>query len=172
MTAPHKAVFHDEAAARQWLEALLWPNGPLCPHCNALDRATQFEGRKHRAGVWKCRQCSKQFTVTVGTVFERSHIPLNKWLMALYLMSASKKGVSSHQLHRMLDITYKSAWFMTHRLREAMRLGTLPGPLGGSRRLSGQSRAATWRPEVPGDFGFDLLRRRAARRFRVGRSRR
>ena len=123
--------FHDEDAARAWLEAERWPNGPVCPHCGATAEAiTKLEGKAHRAGVHHCRACRKQFTVTVGTLFERSHIPLHKWLTAMYLMTSSKKGISAHQLHRTLGITYKSAWFMAHRIREAMRTDGLD-PLGG-----------------------------------------
>lgn len=108
-----------------YLESLRWPNGPVCPHCGAKDGHYPLQPKKEsnkpvRKGVWKCRVCRKQFSVTVGTVFERSHIPLHKWLLATYLLSASKKGMSSHQIHRMLGVTYKSAWFMTHRIRYAM----------------------------------------------------
>lgn len=125
LTAPH---FHDAEAARTYLEALRWPNGPVCPHCGteghawALEAGAQKKTSKARKGLYKCGSygCLKQFTVTVGTVFEGSKVPLNKWLMATYLMNASKKGISSHQLHRMLGVTYKTAWFMTHRIREAM----------------------------------------------------
>jgi transposase-like protein len=120
-------VFQDPAAARAWLESRLWPNGPICGHCGVQDEAKALSSRP---GTYQCNACRKQFTVTVGTVFERSHIPLNKWLMATFLFCASKKGVSAHQMHRMLDITYKSAWFMMHRLREAVTPDS-PGPLGG-----------------------------------------
>ncbi|HXQ11522.1 MAG TPA: IS1595 family transposase [Caulobacteraceae bacterium] len=123
-------IFTDEAKARKHLEATRWPNGPECPHCGVVDQATQFKGKAHRAGVYKCNACGEQFTATVGTVFERSKIPLNKWLLANYLMNASKKGVSAHQLHRTLGVTYKTAWFMAHRLRAAMA-ETNPAPLGG-----------------------------------------
>jgi transposase-like protein len=116
-----KARFKDPIAARKHLEAIRWPNGPICPHCGAVDRITTLKGKSHRAGLYECGHCRDQFTVTVGTVFERSKIPLHKWLLAATLLNASKKGMSSHQLHRMLGITYKSAWFMTHRLREAMK---------------------------------------------------
>jgi transposase-like protein len=122
--------FHDEAAAYEWLEAELWPNGPTCPHCGATDRIYVLKGKAHRIGVKKCGHCRKQFTVKVGTVFESSHVPLHKWLQAMHLLCSSKKGISSHQLHRILEVTYKTAWFMSHRIREAMRDGTL-GPLGG-----------------------------------------
>lgn len=125
-------IFTDEAKAREWLEARVWPNGPVCPHCGATgDDVTKLEGKKHRPGVYQCNQCREQFTVTVKTVFERSKIPLSKWLAALFLMTASKKGVSAHQVHRSLGISYKSTWFMMHRLREAMRSGGL-APMGGS----------------------------------------
>lgn len=115
-------IFQNEIKAREWLEARIWPNGPVCPHCGvAAEHITKLEGEKHRPGVYQCNECREQFTVTVKTVFERSHIPLTKWLAALFLMTASKKGVSAHQMHRMLKISYKSTWFMCHRLREAMR---------------------------------------------------
>lgn len=111
-------IYHNADLAREHLEALLWPDGPVCPHCQERDRASKIKGG--RAGLYFCNACREQFTVTVGTVFERSKIPLNKWVMATHFMSASKTGISAHQLHRMLGITYKSAWFMCHRIREAM----------------------------------------------------
>jgi transposase-like protein len=125
-------IFTDEAKAREWLEARIWPNGPTCPHCGNADQAriTAMHGTAHRAGLYQCNECREQFTVTVGTVFERSKIPLTKWLSALFLLSCSKKGMSTQQMHRMLAISYKSTWFMAHRLREAMRAGNLP-PMGG-----------------------------------------
>lgn len=114
-------VFQDEAKAREWLEASRWPNGPVCPHCGTVgERIAKLEGKAHRPGLYECYECHSQFSVTVGTLYERSHIPLHKWLLATHLMTASKKGISAHQLHRMLGITYKSAWFMAHRIREAM----------------------------------------------------
>lgn len=125
--------FIDEQAAREHLESIRWPNGPVCPHCGAVDRITKLQGQSHRSGLYECGHCRDQFTVTVGTVFERSHIPLHKWLMAATLMAASKKGISSHQLHRMLGVTYKTAWFMTHRLREAMKESG--GMLGGGGKI-------------------------------------
>jgi transposase-like protein len=124
-------IFHDDAKAREWLEVRVWPNGPVCPHCGCTsEHVTKLEGKKHRPGLFQCNECREQFTVTVGTVFERSKVPLSKWLAALFLMTASKKGVSSHQIHRSLGVTYKTAWFMTHRLREAMRPLSLT-PMGG-----------------------------------------
>src|SRR3954453_15604113 len=121
--------FHDPAAALEHVEKLLWPNGPVCPHCEATDRIYALKGKSTKPGVRKCGHCRKLFTVTVGTIMESSHLPLNKWLQAIHLLCSSKKGISSHQLHRTLEITYKAAWFMSHRIREAMRDGSL-GQLG------------------------------------------
>jgi transposase-like protein len=128
-------IFQDETAAREWLEARVWANGRVCPHCGNADqdKITKLEGKAHRPGVYQCNEpeCRQQFTVTVNTVFERSKIPLTKWLAALFLMTASKKGISAHQVHRMLGISYKSTWFLMHRLREAMRDGGMLPPMGG-----------------------------------------
>src|SRR5580704_11707570 len=126
---PH---FHNEAAAFAHLEAIVWPNGPVCPHCGGLDRITVVTGG--RMGLRRCGDCKKQFTCKVGTVFEDSKVPLHKWFQAAHLMASSKKGVSSHQLHRTLGVTYKTAWFMSHRLREAMG-GTPKGQLGGPGKI-------------------------------------
>ena len=125
LNAPH---FKDDAAAREYLERLLWPEGPVCPHCGTVNHAYATK----RAGVYRCAEppCRKDFTVTMRTVMERSKIALHKWLQAFYLMSSSKKGMSAHQLHRTLGIRYESAWFMAHRIREAMRDGGL-APMGG-----------------------------------------
>ncbi len=127
-------IFQDETAAREWLEARMWPDGPFCPHCGSFS-VTVLRGEAHRAGLHQCNDCREQFTVTVGSVAERSHIPLNKWALAIYLMAASKKGMSAHQMHRMLGVSYKSTWFMCHRIREAMREGKLPGGLGGKNKV-------------------------------------
>lgn len=128
-------IFTDANAAREHLKAQRWPHGPICPHCGNADpaRITKMEGKAHRPGLYNCMECRQQFTVTVGTVFERSKIPLNKWLLATFLMTSSKKGMSAHQLHRMLGVTYKTAWFMAHRIREAMKEDIVEtgGPLGG-----------------------------------------
>ena len=113
--------FTDVNAARKHLEAIRWPDGPICPHCGVVDTAHRIKGKSARPGLWFCADCRKQFTVTVGTLFERSKVPLHKWLLANHLICASKKGMSAHQLHRMLGVTYKTAWFMAHRIREAMR---------------------------------------------------
>jgi transposase-like protein len=129
--APH---FQDADKAREYLERLRWAAGVTCPHCGVIGEHYALKGKAHRAGLWKCKDCRKQFSVTVGTVFEKSKIPLNKWLVAVHLMCASKKAISSHQIHRMLGVTYKSAWFMTHRIREAMKPegGGLLGSGGGT----------------------------------------
>jgi transposase-like protein len=135
MSILSRPYFFDEAKAFAHLESVLWPNGPVCPHCGGYDRIGALEGVKDkkgrvRLGLKKCYQCKKQFTVRVGTVFESAHIPLHKILQAVYLMCSSKKGISAHQLHRTLEITYKAAWFLAHRIREAMRDRKL-APLGG-----------------------------------------
>src|ERR1051326_1233566 len=128
-------AFHDEAAAYAWVEARLWPKGPICPHCGGVDRISKMRGKSTRHGVYKCYQCRKPFTVKVGTVFESSHVPMRHWLQAVYLMCSSKKGISSNQLHRTLGVTLKTAWFMSHRIREAMRtLGVVP-PMGGAGKV-------------------------------------
>jgi transposase-like protein len=126
-------VFHDETKAREWLEAQVWPDGPTCPHCGACE-PTALKGKAHRPGLYQCNDCRQQFTVTVGTLFKRSKIPLSKWLMATYLLSASKKGMSTRQLSHMLGVSVKSSWFMMHRIREAMREDKA-GPLGGSNKV-------------------------------------
>jgi transposase-like protein len=123
--------FHDEAAAYTYLEARVWPNGPVCPHCGGFDRIGKLTGKSTRIGVYKCYQCRKPFRVTVGTVFEASHVPLRLWLQAAHLMASSKKGISSNQLHRTLGVTLKTAWFMSHRIREAMRTIGME-PMGGA----------------------------------------
>lgn len=125
-----EARFNDEDAARQHLESILWPAGPVCPHCGGTERNSRLSGASHRPGLLFCGDCRSQFTVTVGTVFERSKVPLHKWVYATHLMCASKKGVSSKQLERMLGVTYKTAWFMSHRIREAMNIKP-DGQMGG-----------------------------------------
>lgn len=135
ITAP---IYTDADKAREHLEAIHWPHGPLCPHCGNANpnRITKLEGKSTRPGVYKCNECRAPFSVTVGTVFERSKIPLHKWVLASHLMAASKKGLSAHQLHRMLGVTYKTAWFMAHRIREAMKEDVASsGPLGGEGKI-------------------------------------
>jgi transposase-like protein len=118
LSAPH---FHNEEAAYKFVEERIWPHGPVCPKCGVIGNSHKMSGKSTRVGVYKCRDCRKPFTVKIGTIFEASHIKLNVWLQAIYLMSGSKKGISSHQLRRMLGITIKSAWFLSHRIREAMK---------------------------------------------------
>jgi transposase-like protein len=143
MSILNKPYFHGEAAAFEKLESIIWPEGPVCPHCGGKERIYSLKGVRskpskvhptglERHGLKKCGHCRKQFTARVGTVFESSHIPLHKWMQATHLLCSSKKGISSHQLHRVLEITYEAAWFMSHRLREAMRSGSLAAPMGGA----------------------------------------
>jgi transposase-like protein len=129
--APH---FRDEHAAIARLESILWPNGPVCPHCGNTEKVYAIKGKTARPGLKTCGACRKQFTVKVGTLFEDSHVPMHKWWQAVHLLCSSKKGISSHQLHRTLNVTYKTAWFMSHRIREAMRTDALspPAPTSGS----------------------------------------
>ncbi|MGE0154185.1 MAG: IS1595 family transposase [Reyranellaceae bacterium] len=129
LSAPY---FHNADAARERLEALVWPQGPYCPRCGGFDRITPVKGT--RPGVRRCGPCKREFTVTVGTVFERSKVPLHKWFQAAHLLASSKKGISAHQLHRTLQVTYKTAWFMEHRLREAMRALKMQ-PMGGEGKI-------------------------------------
>ena len=132
MSALSRPEFHDEAKAFSHLESIVWADGQSCPHCGAMDRLTKVTAnpaKRIREGLWRCGHCKGQFTAKIGTVFEHARIPLHKMLQATYLMTASKKGVSAHQLHRVLEITYKSAWFLAHRIREAMRSGDL-APFG------------------------------------------
>ena len=125
-------AFTDDNTAREAIEALMWPNGPVCPHCGNVEQAKigKVQGKSARAGLYYCGACKSQFTVTVGTIFERSKVPLSKWWLAIHFLASGKKGTSSHQLHRLLGVSYQTAWFMTHRIREAMRDGGL-APLGG-----------------------------------------
>jgi transposase-like protein len=147
MSILNKKYFRHEAAAFRHLESLLWPSGPVCPHCGTVDNAGRLEGVRSkpskknpdgvvRHGLWKCysRECRKQFTVKVGTVFESAHIPLHKCLQAAHLLCSSKKGFSAHQLSRIMEVDYKSAWFLAHRIREAMRDGVL-APMGGNGKV-------------------------------------
>src|SRR5471030_2638245 len=122
--------FHNEEAAYAWVEARIWPNGPVCPHCGGVERISKMGGRSTRIGAYKCYQCRKPFTVKVGTIFEASHVPMHLWLQAIFLLSSSKKGISSNQLHRTLGCTLKTAWFISHRIREAMRVNGAE-PMGG-----------------------------------------
>lgn len=130
MTNITDPIFNDEEAARAHFEAIRWPDGRVCPHCGTIDNSVLLQGKSTRPGLYKCRDCRKPFTATMGTVYERSHIPLHKWLLATHLMVSSKKGISAHQLFRMLGFgSYRTAWFMAHRIREAMRSDDL-APFG------------------------------------------
>jgi transposase-like protein len=123
-------IFHNETKAREWLEARLWPDGPICPKCGTIDQATLMQGESHRPGLYQCNACREPFTVTVNTLYERSKVPLNKWLAATHLMMASKKGMSALQIGRLLGVSKKTAWFLCHRIRESLR-ETNPDMLGG-----------------------------------------
>jgi transposase-like protein len=133
MSVLSRPYFHNEEKAFEYLESVLWADGKACPHCGGVDRITKVKAnpaKRIRLGLWRCGDCKRQFTVKVGTVFEHARLPLNKALQAVYLMTSSKKGISAHQLHRVLEVTYKTAWFLAHRIREAMRSGDL-APFGG-----------------------------------------
>ncbi|MBX7499923.1 IS1595 family transposase [Qipengyuania sp. YG27] len=135
MSVLSKPYFHNEEAAFAYLESVIWTDGAVCPHCGGVDRITKVKAnpeKRIRVGLWRCGDCKKQFTVKVGTVFEHARIPMHKMLQAVYLVTSSKKGISAHQLHRTLEITYKSAWFLLHRIREAMRDGGELPPMGGN----------------------------------------
>jgi transposase-like protein len=139
--------FTDDNKAREYLENLRWPDGTVCPHCGSIGAHYALNGEAHRPGLWKCSDCREQFSVTVGTVFERSKIGLSKWLLAVHLLCSSKKGISSHQIHRTLGVTYKTAWFMTHRIRHAMTtesglLGSGGGIVEADEAFIGRSPAA------------------------------
>lgn len=140
--------FHNEVAAYKFIEARIWPNGATCPHCGGVDRISKMKGKSTRIGTYKCYQCRKPFTVKVGTIFESSHVKMHLWLQAIFLMASSKKGISSNQLHRTLGVTLKTAWFMSHRIREAMRSGGL-APLGGEGKIVEADETYYGKPETP-----------------------
>jgi transposase-like protein len=124
-------IFTDPEAARAHFEAIRWPNGPYCPYCGQVNTVAKLGGKSMGPGWYHCRDCRRKFTAAVGTIYERSHIPLTKWFLATHLMCSSKKGMSAHQLGRMLGLPYKTAWFMAHRIREGMR-ELSPTPMGGA----------------------------------------
>jgi transposase-like protein len=163
LTAP---FFQDPDKAREHLEAIRWADGAYCPHCGEAENVKRMEGKSHAPGLHYCRSCRKKFSVTVGTLFERSHIPLHKWLLAVHLMASSKKGISAHQLHRMLGITYKSAWFMAHRIRESMR-EINPDPVGGDNKvveadetfIGGKAKNRAYAPPPKKEAVFALVER-------------
>jgi transposase-like protein len=155
-------IYHDAAKAREHLESIHWPHGPFCPHCGNAnpDRIKKLAGKSTRPGVYKCNECRKPFSVTVGTVFERSHIPLNKWVLASHLYAVSKKGMSAHQLHRMLGVTYKTAWFMAHRIREAMKEDVKSsGPLGGEGKTVEADETYIGKRETPREYARPRARK-------------
>ena len=167
MTDLTNTIFLDSDKARRHLEALRWPDGPYCPHCGQFETVKALPPNGSIGKGWyHCGDCRKKFTVRVGTIFERSHIPLHKWLLGFHLMAASKKGISAHQLHRMLGITYKSAWFMAHRIRESMR-EINPGPLGGENKvveadetyIGGKAKNRKSRKVPPKEAVFSLVER-------------
>jgi len=137
--------FHDEQAAYDWVEARVWPNGRVCPHCGVVDHSGKLAGKSTRIGTYKCYECRKPFTVKIGTIFESSHVKLHVWLQAIFLIVSSKKGISANQLHRTLGVTLKTAWFMGHRIREALR-DSNPAPLGGSGKVVEADETFTGKP--------------------------
>lgn len=176
MTDITNPIFNDDKAARAHLETLLWPDGPVCPRCGVMsDRITKLKGNSTRPGVYKCKDCRKPFSVTVGTVMERSHIPLSKWVLAAQLMASSKKGMSALQLKRMLGTSYETAWFLFHRLRECA-FDPAPGPLGGKNKvveadeswIGGKARNKAFGPPPKKHAVFTLVEREGeARSFHV-----
>ena len=130
MSLLNQKHLYDEQAAYDWVEAHVWPDGPTCPKCGERKRVSKMKGKSTRIGAYKCYKCRKPFTVKIGTIFEASHVKMHLWLQAFYLICGSKKGISANQLHRTLGVTLKTAWFMGHRIREAMRAGTLAPPYG------------------------------------------
>jgi len=163
-------IFTNEDAARAHFEKLRWPDGPVCPHCGVIDNATELKGKSHRPGLYKCHDCQKPFTATIGTLYERSHIPLHKWLLATHLLCASKKGISAHQLYRMLGFgSYRTAWFMAHRIREGMRVlnPNATGGLGGENKVveadesyvGGKARNRAYREPAPKKAVVSLVER-------------
>ena len=127
-------IFHDADKAREWLEARVWKDGRTCPHCGVADQSTLMKGKSHRPGLYQCNACREPFTVTVGTLYERSKVPLNKWLMVTHLLMASKKGMSALQISRMIGLSYKTTWFLCHRIRESLR-DTPDAKLGGRNKV-------------------------------------
>jgi transposase-like protein len=182
LTSP---VYNDADKAREYLESVRWPEGPICPHCGCLDAATKLNGKAHRAGLYQCQECSKQFSVTVGTLYERSHIPLHKWLLATHLICSSKKGISAHQLWRNLGFgSYRTAWFMAMRIREGMAPKKGPiAPLGGEGKIleadttyvGGKEKNKHWNKRNPKNIGGEgkmivhtlVERKGAARSHRI-----
>ena len=159
-------IFHDETKAREWLETRIWPNGPVCPHCGVVDQATLMKGKSHRPGLYQCNACREPFTVMVGTLYERSKIPLHKWLAATHLLMASKKGMSALQIGRMLGFSKKTAWFVCHRIRESLK-ETPAGTIGGQNKVveadesyvGGKAKNRAHREPAPKKAVFSLVER-------------
>jgi transposase-like protein len=159
-------IFHNEDAARQWLEARVWPSGPICPHCGTIDQATRLQGKTTRPGLHQCNACREPFTVTVKTLYERSKVPLHKWLHATHLLMASKKGMSALQIGRMLGLSKKTAWFVCHRIRESLR-DAPKGQLGGGGKaveadesyIGGRAKNRAHREPAPKKTVFTLVER-------------
>jgi transposase-like protein len=166
MSVLSELQYHNEAAAYAFVEAHIWPNGRVCPHCGVMDNSGALRGKSTRIGVYKCYACRKPFTVKVGTIFEASHVKLHIWLQAMFLLCSSKKGMSSNQLHRTLGVTLKTAWFMSHRIREAMREGKL-GQLGGEGKFveadetftGGKAKNRAYKAPPPKEPVFALVER-------------
>lgn len=150
--------FHDEKAAYRFVESKVWADGPVCPHCKSKERIGKMKGKSTRIGTYKCYNCRKPFTVKVGTIFESSHVKMHLWLQAIFLMASSKKGISSNQLHRTLGVTLKTAWFMSHRIREAMRSGGL-APLGGEGKVVEADETYHGKRETPIEYARPRARK-------------
>ena len=169
MTNLTDPIFNDNDKAREHLESIRWEHGVYCPHCGNADQDAlhRLEGKSHRPGLYQCNECRQHFTVTVGTVMERSKIPLAKWVLGFHLYAASKKGMSAHQLHRMLGVTYKTAWFMAHRIREAMKEDVASsGPIGGEGKTVEADETYIGKRETP----RKLARGRIAKPTKSGKS--
>jgi transposase-like protein len=168
MSVLSEPQYHSEPAAYAFVEAHVWPNGRVCPHCGVFDKSGALKGKSTRIGVYKCYACRKPFTVKVGTIFEASHVKLHIWLQAMFLLCSSKKGISSNQLHRTLNVTLKTAWFMSHRIREAMREGKLPGGMGGEGKfveadetyVGGKAKNRAYKAPPPKEAVISLVERK------------
>jgi transposase-like protein len=160
-------IFHDEEKAREWLEARVWANGRVCPHCGVVNQSTLMKGKSHRPGLYQCNACREPFTVTVGTLYESSKIPLHTWLAVTHLMMASKKGMSALQISRMIGRPYKTVWFLCHRIRESLRIAPGAAPLGGQNKVveadesyvGGKSKNRAYRDPAPKQAVFSLVER-------------
>ena len=164
-------IFNDEDAAWKHFESVRWPDGPICPHCGVIDSADKIIGKTARAGLYRCQECVKQFTATVGTIYEDSHIPMHRWLLATHLLCSSKKGYSAHQLMRTLGLgSYRTAWFLAHRIRESMN-DTAPSPIGGTGKVveadetyvGGKAKNRAYKPEPKKHIVRTQLQRRCAK---------